>query len=102
MHTAHPVNGSLFNISLGIQDYISSLSTRFFSRLRRIDELLSQEDSPFRASFYANGQASQKIRGDGSSFQPLPAPWGFVTSGYAIGLLVVVSFYTPKKLVSDL
>lgn len=82
-------NNTLFNVSLGLPNYLTNFSSKFIARLQRLDELLSQDDPPH--PLYA--KTSPGMQTDGFLFQPVPAPWGFVTSGYAIGLLAVVSLF---------
>ena len=76
------------------------LPGRVLARLRKLDDLA------FDLHDVAQTTQRQKDRGDGGGAQayrrkrsgggsagapPIPGPWGFLTSGYFVGLFVVVS-----------
>jgi len=84
------LNSTLFNISLSLPTYLSELSTKFVTRLKRLDGLLSQDDPP-NPPLYATASNGAPHRNFMFPSQAVPSPWGFVFSGYAIGLLAVVS-----------
>lgn len=86
------LNSTVFNVSLGLPTYLSELSSKFITRLKRLDELLSQDDPP-NPPLYATASNGMPT-GSFMFHQAIPSPWGFAFSGYAIGLLAVVSLYS--------
>jgi hypothetical protein len=82
------------SLRLKLANSLLSLPSRLWSRMRRVDELL---DRSARQRLVAN---LARHEWDGPTyigqpppptFSPLPGPWGFLTSGYAVGLFVMVS-----------
>lgn len=74
-----------------------SYASRFVARMRQINEMLT-EDAERQAAAYAaaypsvDGGASEqgRLTNAATSYTPMPGPWSFFTSGYAIGLFVMV------------
>jgi hypothetical protein len=83
--------------ALGLLRKIITLPSRFAARMRLVDELLEQDaerqaealtaalNDPQNAEL-RRAHALQRVQ-----YTPMPGPWGFFTSGYAVGLLVMVS-----------
>ncbi|KAF9227586.1 hypothetical protein BS17DRAFT_773994 [Gyrodon lividus] len=68
--------------------------SRLLARLRKFDELLTQNTATSLTSMQmhdldSNGILIARSAPPPSSFSPLPGPWGFLTSGYIVGLIVM-------------
>lgn len=91
--------------TLGVLKRIASLPSRFIERVRLIDELLEQSAERQAAELVASLNETdlahvRRLRQAGRFYTdtPMPGPWGFFTSWYMVGLIVVVrslslSFY---------
>lgn len=66
------------------------MPTRFFNHIRRVDDLLT-----------ADIQAQQAENHGRHHLRPflvaLPGPWAFITSGYALTLLMMVGTHTYRQ-----
>jgi hypothetical protein len=87
------------NLTLGS---FLSFPSRFIARMRRFDDMLNQDLQ--RQQFAANAAALQAQTGGSQRFPntrhpeglpyemvAMPGPLAFITSGYAVGLLAMVS-----------
>lgn len=98
--------------SLGIYNMTASLATRFLqfpsrllARVRQLDDILDQAASP--GGIYASAGSSstdfklvysqnkQRMH-DLSGANGVPGLWGFLTSGYFVGLLLMVYLTSPS------
>ena len=97
--------------SLGIYNITASLATRFLqfpsrliAKVRQLDDILDQAASS--GGVYANSMGSpttdfklvynhskQRML-DSSGAKGVPGLWGFLTSGYFLGLLMMVRFFS--------
>ncbi|KAI6028594.1 hypothetical protein F5J12DRAFT_903542 [Pisolithus orientalis] len=69
---------------------LTASSTRWLSCLRRLNALLGRFD-PRNARDLDAGEGVLAARPSNvPAFSPLPGPWGFLTSGYIVGLAVMV------------
>jgi hypothetical protein len=70
--------------------------------MRMVDDLLEQNAR--RASLGQSDwdEGMYVSRPPPPTFAPLPGPWGFLTSGYAVGLLVMVRMITLSALSSEI
>lgn len=84
--------------ALSILNKIGSFPSRFIARMQLIDELLEQDAERQAAALAAalndpeNSQA-QRLRPSGlhvAGVTPMPGPWGFFASWYAVGLFIMV------------
>ena len=90
-------NASMFfNASLKLAHRFLSLPSRALARLRRLDDMAL--DLHVAVAAQATQQASsgtpgyRRHRNAGHvGVAPMPGPWGFLTSGYFLGLFVMVS-----------
>jgi len=59
-----------------------SMPTRFLNHIRRVDDVFSAD---IRAPQAELGRQAQQL-----NYSNVPGPWAFVTSGYAISLVIMV------------
>ena len=86
----------LFNTTLKLAHRFLGLPSRALARLRRLDDIAL--DLHVAVAAQATQQASsgtpgfRRHRNAGHvGVAPMPGPWGFLTSGYFLGLFVMVS-----------
>ncbi|OBZ69160.1 hypothetical protein A0H81_10915 [Grifola frondosa] len=82
----------LMNVSLSLASRFLSLPSRALARLRRLDEVLSDDpvlQRPPYATTSAEGARRSRMLETGTGAVTLPGPWGFATSGYFIGLFAM-------------
>ncbi|OSD08253.1 hypothetical protein PYCCODRAFT_1429319 [Trametes coccinea BRFM310] len=85
-------NASMFfNASLKLAHRFFSLPSRALARLRRLDDLALDLHEAAQHHPYASTSASgsRRSRGQISSGPPVPGMWGFLTSGYFLGLFIM-------------
>ena len=98
-----PTTSSLqYNLTLKLGSLLS-LPSRFLARIRRFDDMLSQDLENHALAATAAAAAAQgrhqqqRLTSSPERFSyeivAMPGPLAFLTSGYAIGLLVMVSPY---------
>jgi hypothetical protein len=75
-----------------------SLPSRLAARMRMADELLEQDARRARLRPGDWDEDTYLTRPPPPTFAPLPGPWGFLTSGYAIGLIFMVCIFIPYAL----
>ena len=89
---------TFYSPSLNISAIFHSLlswPSRVISKVRRLDDLLNNDienHAITTAAMQSNNM--RRIHPDikiGGDVVALPGPWAFVTSGYAVGLLLMVS-----------
>jgi hypothetical protein len=68
---------------------ILSFPSRFIARIRLIDELFNQDPARKWDPDSPNAHIMH-LSTSGSIISPFPGPWGFLTSGYALILFVMV------------
>lgn len=78
-----------YNFSINLTS-IFSLPSRFMARMHTIDEIIHL-DAAQRRSEWQQANALEPSTPSPSNFAPLPGPWGFMTSGYLLGLIIMVS-----------
>ncbi|KAH9848914.1 hypothetical protein C2E23DRAFT_842094 [Lenzites betulinus] len=80
-----------FNASLKLAHRFLSLPSRALARLRRLDELGIEAHELAHQPQYAstNGNSQRRSRSNMQDGPPLPGMWGFLTSGYFVGLFVM-------------
>ncbi|OCH92079.1 hypothetical protein OBBRIDRAFT_791595 [Obba rivulosa] len=82
-----------FNSSMEIVHHFLGLPSRALMRIRRLDSLLSQDIGQSQTQPFASTTAGAAhiahagARAEGPT--SLPGPWGFMTSGYCFGMLVM-------------
>ena len=106
-------NSSLFfNTSLKLAHRFLSLPSRALARLRRLDDMaldLHEAAAATHASkagnYYPNdgtgahqGYRRHRHLGSAANSPPMPGPWGFLTSGYFVGLFLMVSGFSTASL----
>ena len=88
-------NSSLiFNTTLKIAHRFLSLPSRALARLRRLDDMTLELHVAAQTTQQANSGTPgyRRHRNAGHvGIAPMPGPWGFLTSGYFLGLFVMVS-----------
>lgn len=94
-------NGTSFAYKLA--RHLFRLPARMLGRMRQFDDLLEQPYSNGDTQGGANtdgrvARAQQRMRETGLA--PLPGPWGFLTSGYFIGLFFMVRTLRASGIVS--
>ncbi|KAJ2986802.1 hypothetical protein NUW54_g9623 [Trametes sanguinea] len=85
-------NASMFfNASLKLAHRFLSLPSRALARLRRLDDLALDLHEAAQQHPYAttSGNGQRRSRGHISSGPPVPGMWGFLTSGYFLGLFIM-------------
>ncbi len=91
-------SSSQFNLSLSLGSLLS-LPSRFIARIRKIDDILSQDlenhAMASAAAAHAQGLSGRMQQRGGAENLPfelvaMPGPLAFLTSGYAVGLLAMV------------
>ncbi len=103
----------IFNTSLKIAHRFLTLPSRALARLRRLDDMaLDMHDAAARASqagtydanagMRAGGYRRHRHMGNPAYPPPMPGPWGFLTSGYFVGLVIMVSYYSKISRVLSL
>ena len=67
------------------------MPSRLLSRLRTFDDIFEQPSPASDTAEAAASQASRtQLRTRESGLAPLPGPWGFLTSGYFVGIFFMV------------
>jgi hypothetical protein len=83
-----------FTLNLGS---LLSLPSRLLPQLRRVNGLLGTSRDATQYSVASDSDwgtmGTHHGRIPPPTFTPLPGPWGFVTSGYAVGLFAMVTSY---------
>ncbi len=85
----------LFDASLKLAHRFLSLPSRALARIRRLDDMaldLHIAQTTQQASSGMPGYRRQR-NGGHVGVAPMPGPWGFLTSGYFLGLFVMVSVH---------
>ncbi|KAI8982932.1 hypothetical protein BD414DRAFT_491632 [Trametes punicea] len=85
-------NASMFfNASLKLAHRFLSLPSRALARLRRLDDLAVDLHEAAAQPSYANtnGNGQRRPRGPVNGGPPIPGMWGFLTSGYFLGLFIM-------------
>ncbi|CDO70318.1 hypothetical protein BN946_scf184843.g7 [Trametes cinnabarina] len=88
-------NASMFfNVSLKLAHRFLSLPSRALARLRRLDDLTLELHEAAQQSPYAavNGNGQRRSRSQVSNGPPIPGMWGFLTSGYFLGLFIMTTW----------
>lgn len=88
-------NGFSYNTSITykLAKHLFRLPSRMLGRMRQFDNVLEQPLAPGETAGTATPDShatrvQQRMRETG--LPPLPGPWGFLTSGYFIGLFFMV------------
>ncbi|KAI1791747.1 hypothetical protein LXA43DRAFT_1010317 [Ganoderma leucocontextum] len=84
----------LYNTSLKLAHRFLSLPSRALARLRRLDDMALELHFAAQATQQASSGTPgyRRHRNAGHvGIAPMPGPWGFLTSGYFLGLFVMVS-----------
>jgi hypothetical protein len=95
--------GGSYNMSFGykLAGHLLRFPSRMLSRLRNLDEVLDQPPlgqasaDSVGDSLGAQARVQQRMRDSGVT--PMPAAWGFLTSGYFFGLFFMVSRLSWKS-----
>ncbi|KAH9950322.1 hypothetical protein B0H21DRAFT_724327 [Amylocystis lapponica] len=80
----------LYNATLKLASRVLDLSSRVLARIRSLDEVfLDDPVSQTQAYSSTTAEAARRQTAQAGSGTTLPGPWGFVTSSYFLGLLVM-------------
>lgn len=93
LHQPAMYNDDGYNLSSRLGSLLS-LPSRFVARIRKIDEDFNHDLERHSIATAAMSNRIHRMASDNSpsyEFVAMPGPWAFVTSGYAVGLLVMVS-----------
>lgn len=84
---------TLYNATLNLASRILELPSRVLARVRRLDNMLNQDivSQPRLYSSTAVRRHGAQDTSTGPSMPPVPGPLGFITSGYFLGLFIIVS-----------
>ncbi len=91
-------SSAFFNASLKLAHRFFSLPSRALARLRRLDDISMDLHDPAYHPAYSttNGNGQRRSRASVHDGPPIPGMWGFLTSGYFVGLFIMVSTYTQR------
>ncbi|KAI0351564.1 hypothetical protein OH77DRAFT_1410915 [Trametes cingulata] len=84
-----------FNASLKLAHRFLSFPSRALARLRRLDELsldlpdIAQRHQQQQQYATTTANAQRRSRGSPHAAPPIPGTWGFLTSGYFVGLFIM-------------
>ena len=91
----------LFDAGLKLAHRFLSLPSRALARIRRLDDMALDfhiaAQTTQQASSGTPGYRRQRNAGH-VGVAPMPGPWGFLTSGYFLGLFVMVSVHFKLQL----
>lgn len=87
---------SYYNLTLKLGS-LFAFPSRFLARIRGIDELLNQDTQQNTVVNLVRNEwdtgAYTRRSPPPPAFTPFPGPWGFLTSGYAVGLFAMVNIF---------
>lgn len=89
-------SSAFFNASLKLAHRFFSLPSRALARLRRLDDVsMDLHDAAHHSAYSStNGNGQRRSRTSVHDGPPIPGMWGFLTSGYFVGLFIMVSTHT--------
>ncbi|OJT14938.1 hypothetical protein TRAPUB_8508 [Trametes pubescens] len=84
-------SSAFFNASLKLAHRFFSLPSRALARLRRLDDISMDLHDPAYHPAYSttNGNGQRRSRASVHDGPPIPGMWGFLTSGYFVGLFIM-------------
>ncbi|KAI0053945.1 hypothetical protein FA95DRAFT_1480416 [Auriscalpium vulgare] len=84
-----------FNVSFSLNfGSLLQYPSRLIEHLRKLDDMAVQSDESHTSALSSNGALARRMRGEAgppppAGFTPMPGPWSFFASGYAVTLFAM-------------